>query len=113
MKLKYSCDQIDILNNKKFRYYVVDKNKYLKVNNQYPCSLYCNQIGKEIELVIDNTHNKDLIIKLSYDGEKYSYLRIKNEDIPVARVTLICCSFTSKYGAKWYVKKYNGNIILE
>lgn len=113
MKLRHECDKIDIENKIKFRYYIVDKGKYLKINNQYPCSLFCDEIGKEIELIIENTHDKDVIIKLSYDGEKYSYLKIKNNDIPLARITLVCRSFNSKYGSIWYVKNYSGNITLE
>lgn len=114
MKVRHICDKIDIDNKIKFRYYDINKNeKYVKVNNQYPCSLYTEEIGKEIELVIEDTHNLDLKIKLNYDGEKYSYLIIKKDDIKLARITLVCCGFNTNYGSKWYVKNYSGNISLE
>lgn len=113
MKLRHASDKVDIDNNIKFRYYEVTEGKYVKINNQYPCSLYCKKIGKEIELIIDKTHKGDLLIKLSYDGEKYYYLRVKNEDIDITRITLICSGFNSEYGSSWYVKKYNGNISIE
>ena len=113
MKLRHSCDQFDIQNKMKFRYYEVNSNKFIKVNNQYPCSLFCEEIGKEIDIIIEDTHKNDLIIKLSYDGEKYSFVRIKKEDLAITRLTLVCCGFNSNYGNTWYIKKYNGNIILE
>jgi hypothetical protein len=113
MKLRHASDKIDIDNNVKFRYYEVNNSKYVKINNQYPCSLYCEKIGKEIDLVIDKTHKGDLLIKLSYDGKKYYYLRVKNEDIDITRITLLCSSFNCEYGSSWYVKKYNGNISIE
>lgn len=113
MKLRHNCDKVDIENKIKFRYYEVNNDKFVKINNQYPCSIYCEEIGKEIDIIIDNTHNKDLVIKLSYDGQKYSYVRVNAEDLDITRVTLVCCGFNSNYGSKWYVKKYNGNIILE
>lgn len=113
MKLRHNSDKIDIDNNVKFRYYEVSNSKYVKVNNQYPCSLYCEKIGKEIELIIDKTHKEDLLIKLSYDGVKYHYLRVKNEDIDITRITLLCSGFNREYGSYWYVKNYNGNISIE
>lgn len=112
MKIRNLCDKIDIDNGIKFRYYIVE-GKYLKVNNQYKCSLYTNEIGKEIELILDNTHNRDLYIKLSYSNSKYNYLVIKKENIDITKVTLVCTKFTEKEGATWFVKKYTGNIHLE
>lgn len=113
MKYRYKCDKIDIDNGVKFRYYIIT-GKYLKVNNQYPCSIYCDKVGTEIDLILDNTTpNKDLIIKLSYNGVKYNYIRVKQEDIPTTRLTLVATQFNEKYGTTWYLKNYNGNITLE
>lgn len=112
MKYKKLCDKIDIDNGIKFRYYL-PQGKYLKLNNQYPCSIYTNEIGKEIELILENTHDKDLIIKLSYDNNKYNYLRIKKEDLSITKITLVCIKYSETNGATWFIKKYNGNIYLE
>lgn len=113
MKLRHNCDKIDLQNKMKFRYYEINNNKFIKVNNQYPCSIFCDEIGKEIEIIIDDTHNNDLLIKLSYNGNNYSFVKVKKEDIPTTRLSLVCCAFNTNYGSTWYVKKYNGNIILE
>lgn len=112
MKYRNLCDKNDIENGIKFRYYIVN-GKYLKLNNQYPCSIFTNEIGKEIELLFDNTHNKDLYIKLSYENGKYNYLVIKKEDLQLTKVTLISTKYTEEYGATWFIKNYNGNIHLE
>lgn len=113
MKLRHQCDKIDIDNDIKFRYYIIC-GKYLKINNQYPCSIYCDKIGTEIELIFDNIiPNNDIVIKLYYDGANYKYVRIKHDDIPLVRMTLVATSFDKNYGTTWYIKNYTGNIILE
>lgn len=112
MKYRNLCDKIDIENGVKFRYYL-PQGKYLKLNNQYPCSIFTNEIGKEIELLFEDTHNNDIIIKLSYTNNKYNYLRIKKEDLLTTKVTLVCVKYSETFGATWFVKKYTGNIYLE
>lgn len=108
---KNESDIIDIRNGKKFRYYTVDS-IYTKINNQYECCLNTDDIGTETEIIIDNTHDNDVIIKLSYDGEKYNYAKIAKEDINLARLNLICIKIDPVYGPMWYIKNYNGKITL-
>ena len=113
LKLKHKCDKVDIDNNVKFRYYDI-KSSYLKVNNQYPCSLYTEEIGKEVNIIIEDTNkDNDLIIKLYYDGVNYNYLKVKYNDLPTTRITLVSIGFNINYGTKWYVKNYNGNILVD
>ena len=108
---KNESDLNDIKNGKKFRYYTVDS-AYTKINNQYECCLNASEVGTETEIIIDDTHNTDVIIKLSHDGEKYKYVKIAHEDIELARLNLICIKIDPTYGAIWYIKNYNGKITL-
>ena len=107
-KVKNDPDTIDIKNNKKFRYYIVDSN-YTKVNNQYMCALNAKNIGVETSLIIDNTYNNDLIIRLDYDGINYNCIEINKADIDLCRLTLTCVDI-NEYGSKWYLNNYSGNI---
>lgn len=107
-KLKYKYDELDIKNNKKFRYYIVDS-KYSKVNNQYICALHTNKIGNQTNLILDNITDNDLIIKLFYDGSQYHCIKVLNSDIDLCRLTLTCIDI-NEYGSKWYVTNYSGNI---
>lgn len=109
--VKNESDANDIRNGKKFRYYTVDS-IYTKINNQYECCLNTSDIGTETEIIIDNTHDNDVIIKLSYDGEKYNYVKIEKDDIELTRINLICTKIDPIYGAVWYIKNYNGKITL-
>ena len=101
-------DKIDIINNKKFRYYIVD-NQYTKINNQYPCSLNCDVVGTQTSLICDINSNKDLIIKLNYDGKNYNCIKINHDDIDMCRIVLTCVDI-NEYGVKWYLTNYSGNI---
>jgi hypothetical protein len=100
------------MNNNKFRYYKITNDYYTKINNQYKCVLNTENIGQETTLIIDKNSNNDLYIRLSYDGNSYEYVKIKYDDIDLARITLVCINKTI-YGPVWYIKNYNGNITLE
>lgn len=108
----YEWDKYDIENNIKFRYYKITDNYYTKINNQYKCALNTYNVGQETTLIIDKNANNDLYIRLSFDGDTYEYVKIKYEDIDLARITLVCIKKTI-YGPVWYVKNYNGNITFE
>ena len=112
-KCIYPYDRYDITNNVKFRYYKVEDEYYVKVNNQYKCALNNDIVGRKIELVIDkNTVNTDLYIKLSYNGSIYNYLKVAYNDIDLTRILLVCTK-VDEYGPTWYVLNYSGNITFE
>lgn len=108
IKYKNEYDNLDIKNNKKFRYYNVT-GLYTKVNNQYICSLNTDVIGTQTELIIDNTHDNDLIIKLYYDGISYTCVKVLKSDIDLCRLTLTCVNINEN-GIKWYLSDYSGKI---
>ena len=108
VKYQTDYDYIDIINNVKFRYYNVNS-IYTKVNNQFMNSLNTNEISTQTNIIIDKTHDTDLIIKLYYDGEYYTCVKVLNNDIDLCRLLLTCVDITS-YGPKWYILNYSGNI---
>lgn len=108
VKYQTIYDHIDIDNNVKFRYYNVDS-IYTKINNQFINSLNCNEIGLQTSILIDNTHKNDLIIKLHYDGNEYTCVKVINSNIDLCRLLLTCIEI-NEYGPKWYITSYSGNI---
>ena len=113
-KYVYKYDKYDIENGNKFRYYKCDSNTpYLKINNQYKCALNTTEVGREITLIINKMTNDDLYIKLSSNENGYKFVKILSNDIDLARITLICVGIDDIYGPIWYIKNYNGNLILE
>ena len=108
VKYQTSYDHIDINNNIKFRYYNVNS-IYTKVNNQFMNSLNCNEVSLQTNIIIDKTHNNDLIIKLYYDGNEYTCVKVLNTDIELCRLLLTCIEI-NEYGPKWYITSYSGNI---
>lgn len=103
-------DSFDIANNIKFRYYNVNS-LYTKVNNQFMNSLNCDKVSLQTNIIINKTHDKDLIIKLFYDGNEYTCVKVLNNDIDLCRLLLTCIDI-NEYGPKWYLTDYSGNIEL-
>lgn len=110
MKFQTKYDYLDINNNVKFRYYNVNS-IYTKVNNQFINSLNCDEISLQTNILIDKTHDNDLIIKLYYDGSDYTCVKILKDDIDLCRLLLTCIDI-NEYGPKWYITSYSGNIEL-
>lgn len=109
---KSKSDYNDIKNGIRFKYYNVNNNKYIKIDNEYPVVINGN-IGDEIDLIIEQKLEKDINIKLSSNKNSYSYVRVLKDDIPLARITLVCVDYNDVYGCSWYVKNYSGNIQLK
>ena len=110
----YKCkpDYYDIKNQIRFKYYNTNGAKYVKIDNELPVVIHGN-IGEEIDLIIEKNYDKDINIKLSSNKSNYSYVSVKNNDIPLVRITLVCVDYNDVYGSTWYVKNYSGNIQLK
>ena len=110
----YKCkpDYYDVKNQIRFKYYNTNGAKYVKIDNELPVVIHGN-IGEEIDLIIEKNYDKDINIKLSSNKSNYSYVSVKNNDIPLARITLVCVDYNDVYGSIWYVKNYSGNIQLK
>lgn len=74
--VKNKSELQDIKNKKLYTYYIVDSNA-IKINNKRENVLYANTIGLIIDIIFDNTDNKDFYIKLT----KKSSLKIVNKEL--------------------------------
>lgn len=108
---KYKGDYIDVLNNMKYNYIIIN-NSYVKINNEFSYSFNTSKIGTVVNVLFDDKHNyygNDFKIKLSSNNNNYKTLCINYNDIDLVTLSLICVDI-NEFGIQWKILNYSGNV---